>query len=488
MFSRVLRYPRNTKRFASLRNADFIRELNQLSPFEAVIFFYTDAAGIDYSNIRLLARQLEASAVYAINNRDAWLPVGDDDALWDMMEEFEQTYPAAAYRSFKKFVKSRRRWSNVLVDRPPQRITVVTNSLTTGGIELLLYHKVKAFAERGYAVQLLAGSGGVLHERFRELPIEMSVYQDEEFDVFTLRLVPWLIACMRHFNPDVLLVYHNLPFAPSLLAGTVCQVPLMLRSENSLVTAAFMGRRNDARIKALGDCYDNTFAVSHAVAASLNRSVQARCAVIPGTIARPEQYEWIRPVEVDSAAAIRFLSVARLSWEKGIEVLLDAAWMVSRDFRNAEFHIVGDGGRRNHIETRIRERGLTSHVHLHGFQENIPEYLSRCHVFVLPSLHEGLPMSIIEAMMAGRPVIATEVGGVPELVDSKTGWLVKPGDPVALADAIRDVMENPSGIRSRGERAREKARSEFTFDVMMDKLIGFIHAEWVKRSDNTPRR
>jgi len=487
LFERVLRFPKATKRFAPLRNVDFIKKLNRkYSPFEAVIFIYTDPVGINHSNMRLLACQLETLDIYAINNRNEWNKVDREDFVWDLMEEFELTYPAIAYRFFGKFIKSYRKQLNITINRPPKRFTVVTNSLTSGGVELLLYHQIKALTDQGYEVQLLAGSGGLLYSWFENLPIDLHVHHKEEseFDVVTLRLVPWLVACMSRFNPDALMVYHTLPFVPALLAGTICQVPLILRSENSVVTTGYMGKRNDMRTKALGDCYDGTFAVSRAVAASLNRSVRDQCAIIPGTIAKPEHYIGIEPVKIDTDTTIRFLTVARLSKEKGIEILLDAATEVLKDFRNIEFHLVGDGGLRNQLETKISELGLTAHIHLHGFQENVPEHLSRSHVFILPSFHEGLPMAVIEAMMAGRPVIATEISGITELIDSNTGWLVKPGDPEELANMIREVLRAPEVIRCRGEQAREKARREFTFHVMMDKLIRFIHLEWEKRFGN----
>ena len=123
--------------------------------------------------------------------------------------------------------------------------------------------------------------------------------------------------------------------------------------------------------------------------------------------------------------------------------------------------IVGDGPERGALETRIAQLGLGDRVHLLGFRTDIPELLAGCDLFVLPSLFEGLPLSILEAMAAGKAVVATAIGGNDEaVVDGVTGLLVPPADPEALADALRTLLREPERRRRLGEAGRRRAEAE----------------------------
>lgn len=127
-------------------------------------------------------------------------------------------------------------------------------------------------------------------------------------------------------------------------------------------------------------------------------------------------------------------------------------------------------GNRAAYEALITERGLSGHVHLLGPRDDIAEILFAADVFVQPSLHEGLPNAIIEAMAASLPVIGTAVGGIPEVVtatgggDSSpdTGWLVPPRDRVALATTLVEAARDPGRRRRTGANARERAEAEFS--------------------------
>ncbi len=130
--------------------------------------------------------------------------------------------------------------------------------------------------------------------------------------------------------------------------------------------------------------------------------------------------------------------------------------------------MVGDGPLRRRIEGVVRQNALGDRVRLMGSRENIPELLAEWDIFVLPSRWEGLPLVIIEAMMAGLPVVATRVGGVGELVeDGVTGLLVPPADPQALADALQRLLADPGLRRRMGAAGRDRALREFQLDRMV---------------------
>jgi len=111
---------------------------------------------------------------------------------------------------------------------------------------------------------------------------------------------------------------------------------------------------------------------------------------------------------------------------------------------------------------------LNGQVKFLGFRDDVADLLSVCDLFVLPSLFEGLPVSVLEAMAAGKPVVATRIGGTDEAVeDGRTGILVPPRDPAALAGAIRTMLSDLPAARRMGEAGRMRVRHEFTAEAMV---------------------
>ncbi len=133
--------------------------------------------------------------------------------------------------------------------------------------------------------------------------------------------------------------------------------------------------------------------------------------------------------------------VARLDLQKGFEYLLRAARELRATFPGLKFVIVGEGPDRNEIEDMIQRLGLQSTVVLAGQHSDMPGVYAAMDVFVLPSLNEGLPMTILEAMAASRPVIASRVGAIPKVIkDGETGLLVDPGDTDGLRNALARLL------------------------------------------------
>jgi glycosyltransferase involved in cell wall biosynthesis len=130
--------------------------------------------------------------------------------------------------------------------------------------------------------------------------------------------------------------------------------------------------------------------------------------------------------------------------------------------RPGEAVIAGDGPDRPAVEREVRRLGLESAVRLAGERDDVAELLAEADLFVLSTRSEGLPLSILEAMAAGLPVVASDVGGVPELVvDRETGFLVPPGDPHALAAAIERLLDDPD-LRGRfGAAGRARVSTHF---------------------------
>ncbi len=157
--------------------------------------------------------------------------------------------------------------------------------------------------------------------------------------------------------------------------------------------------------------------------------------------------------------------------EKAIDVLVRAAALVTRDFPRLRVLIVGEGPDRARVEAVVDQLGLEECVLLTGARADVPDVLAAIDVALLPSDYEGIPLSILEFMDAGKPIVATRVGGIPEVIeDGVHGVLVPPRDEAALASAVRGVLRDMDGGREMGARARDRCRREFSLDRTVERL------------------
>ncbi len=171
------------------------------------------------------------------------------------------------------------------------------------------------------------------------------------------------------------------------------------------------------------------------------------CGIEPGRFAEPAPLPPAGP---------RLVAIGRLAEQKGHLLLVEALARARETHPGLHLTLVGDGQMRPEIEAAIRAHGVEGHVAITGWvdEARVRAELAGAHALVLPSFAEGLPMVVMEAMAAGRPVIATYIAGIPELVrDGETGWLVPAGDMAALAEAMRALAE------TRGERLEAMGRA-----------------------------
>ncbi|QEL18278.1 glycosyltransferase [Limnoglobus roseus] len=166
----------------------------------------------------------------------------------------------------------------------------------------------------------------------------------------------------------------------------------------------------------------------------------------------------------DTSVSHVVLSAGRLSPEKGFDVLIEAAVHVLRRCPTTGFVHFGEGVERERLEAIIRERGLTGRFVLKGFTTDLDRFLPWSDLVVLPSHTEGLPNVALEASAAGVAVVATAVGGTPEVIaDGETGRLVPPGQPEQLADGIAALLADDRTRMAMGRAGRLRMQSRFTF-------------------------
>ena len=163
-------------------------------------------------------------------------------------------------------------------------------------------------------------------------------------------------------------------------------------------------------------------------------------------------------------------AIGRLSPEKGFGYLVDAMVYLLKDNDNYKLIIFGEGGERQHLEKKVSKYGLQGKIVFPGYYDNAYLYLKNFDVFIMPSLTEGLPITLLEAMQAGLPIIASRVGGIPEVIeDGHTGLLVDPKDSNELSQKIAFIRNNPDKGDEIGRRARQVALQKYSSRRMAEE-------------------
>lgn len=193
------------------------------------------------------------------------------------------------------------------------------------------------------------------------------------------------------------------------------------------------------------------------------------CVVYPGVVVpdAPTRTPSITTLsgEIIIGAACRIVAI------KGLGHLLHAAAMLCPHFPELRIEIAGSGPLRDELETQSRELGLGERVRFLGWQTDMGPVLNRWDIFAMPSLEEGFGIAALEAMAAALPVVASNVGGVPELVEhGRTGWLVPPADAAALADRLRALLLDTKQRHAMGAAGRERAKTCFPLQRMVDEI------------------
>ena len=168
----------------------------------------------------------------------------------------------------------------------------------------------------------------------------------------------------------------------------------------------------------------------------------------------------------------KILAVGRLSPEKGFDILIRALPRLNSRGIDCCLVIVGEGDERQRLAQLADQEGVANRVHMVGYVHDAYKMMPSFDVFALPSYTEGLPITILEAMQAGVPIVATTVGEVPEaLAHGRCGHLVAPGDSASLSEIIEIIHRNRDGARMKAEAAKQRVHSEYSVERMTDKYM-----------------
>jgi len=201
-------------------------------------------------------------------------------------------------------------------------------------------------------------------------------------------------------------------------------------------------------------------------------------------VPREKNQHLLRELNFPAGCAIIGI-VARLTERKGFKNLFEAVKLLADEGRTLKCLVVGGGASTEKIaalKNHAASLGISEHILLTGRRGDIPDILSLLDVFILPSLAEGLGRSLLEAMAAGKPIVASTVGGIPEAIeDGKSGLLVKPDDSRALAHAIGLLLDNPEKAQELGRASRKRAELLFDETKMIDRICS-LYEELITNS------
>ena len=341
---------------------------------------------------------------------------------------------------------------------------------------VLLHHGKPALAR-------LVASAGELGVELREV---RRVSRPSE-----LRNLPAFITALRAVDPAVFHAHLPAPLNGryALLAAAMSRVPAVVATAHlvSDVAPPFRGGISQRLVAA---CIDRYIAVSDGVARRLRSGLGApggKIRVVHNGIdvdrLPVHDDPGLRALLAGRSNRPLVLTVARLDAQKGHGHLLAAAATVP----DAVFVLVGEGREEATLKRQAHALGIAERVCFLGHRNDVPDLLAVCDVFVLPSLYEGLPLSVLEAMAAAKPVVATAIDGTTEaVVPGVTGLLVPPADPARLAGAIRALLKDGALARRMGEEGRARVCREFSLRRMIDGVTG-VYDELLQRTEHHPR-
>lgn len=357
------------------------------------------------------------------------------------------------------------------------RVFHLIKSLGRGGAETLLPGTLRA-ADR----ERFAYAYGYFLPWKDDLVGELRAL-DADVTCFGVRTRPGMLASARRVAHrleawEADLVHCHLPLAGVVgrLAGRMAGVPVVYTEHNTLERYHPLTRW--LHLKTWG-WQARAFAVSGPVADSL--AGHANGAVPVQVVRNGIDVEAFDPDRVDGAPvrarcgvpdeAPVVGTVAVFRTQKALGDWLEAARTIRDRVPDTRFLLVGDGPERERLERRAEELGLADAVHFPGLQEDVRPWLAAMDLFLSSSVFEGLPLALLEAMAMARPVVATRVGGVPEVVtDGRNGRLVELHDPGGLADAVTALLLDPDRAKRLGAEARRTVASEFGLRRMSREL------------------
>jgi glycosyltransferase involved in cell wall biosynthesis len=356
------------------------------------------------------------------------------------------------------------------------RIAMMLESDGPGGAEMMVFRLSNELRKRGHTIVPVGPANGIgwLGDLFREAGISPEVFRIRRpLDPACLQ---GLVRLFREHRIDAVHSHEFTMAVYGAAASRLLGLPQVITMHGGFKVCKALRRRVALRWAMRNS--NHTVMVSRATRRQFASDLgvdEERFTVVPNGV----------PVTGGSATSVRaefgiqpddcvLLAVGTLEHHKGHRVLLEALARLVSTGMNAPWKLIIAGGRggdqRESLVQFADEEGLYDRVHIVTDRHDIPDLLELADIFVMPSLWEGLPMALLEAMIARKAIIASATSGIPEaIVDGRDGLLVTPGDVGSLSRALRTLVTDRARRETLGAAAAARAHQEFTVQIMADR-------------------
>ncbi|MET7466289.1 glycosyltransferase [Nonomuraea sp. NPDC005501] len=358
-----------------------------------------------------------------------------------------------------------------------RRVVLLINELGLGGTEAQVSLLAEGLLARDIETHVIAlHRGGPYADRLCRTGVHVhelgfgAIGASPAALLANLRAVVRLVRLLRGLRPQVLHAFLYASYVLGAPAARLARVPVVVAGRRSQ-SLFKRGRRWVFALETLATrLTHHVVANATAVAqdARATERVPARKLSVIHNGLPDSAFDPVAPEHVDTPFPV-LLCVANLHQAKGHRFLLEAAALLGRRGRPCTLVLVGDGPERAALEKQAADLGVDARFH--GFRLDTAPLLPRADAVVMPSLTEGMSNAVMEAMAAGRPVVATAVGGTPELLGETRGVLVPAYGARPLADAVLALLDDPARAASLGAAARDWAREHLGVEAMVGRHV-----------------
>jgi glycosyltransferase involved in cell wall biosynthesis len=375
------------------------------------------------------------------------------------------------------------------------RIVQVVESLDLGGVERLAIQLAAAERARGHDCSIYCiFRSGVQSALAEERGIRVHCFNKRPGP--SVKSLSDLVQALRSDRPDVVHTHNSGTHHYAAVAARLAGVPVVVNTRHSPFAPEHMKREKHYRWSM--KLTDKVVFVSASTRDQVFRDLGVQH--LPSTVILNgipvQEYLGQDPSARGQGPHLVFGTLGRLVPVKAHDVLITAFARLANDLPAARLRIAGTGPSMSALEQQISAQQVSGKVTLEGATLTPERFYRELDVFVLPSHSEGMPLALLEAMASSLPVIATAVGGVPEVVSEEVGWLCPPGEPDQLAAAMRKAIE-ATDLPARGAAAVRVALSRFDlevmcsqylrlFDALLDRSPGWLARAGLRRPDVAP--
>lgn len=380
---------------------------------------------------------------------------------------------------------------------------VITKS-NWGGAQRYVYDLATNLPKENWEAKVAVGGDGLLKEKLKTSNIAIIQIPYLKRDVNLLKELLSFFSLIKIFNkekPDIIHLNSSKAGGLGVVAAIISKLWIRLsdgQAKNykpkTIFTVHGWAFNETRTFRAKSIIYfsqwltsflcDNTIIISrhdYRQALGMPLMKQAKFSLIPLGIPKINldfisKQNAKKSLTLENNSKVTIGTIAEFTKNKGLDHLLDALNLLKSE--GLQLAMVGDGEDKEKIENRIERENLKESVKTCGFVPHAAKYIKAFDIFVLPSLKEGLPYTILEAMNAGIPVVASSVGGIPDLIEhEKSGFLTTPKSSASLAEYLNKLIENGKLRKQFARAAKIRALEKFSFESMLSRTISLYQSQ-----------